>query len=357
MRATRAALTAALGIVVCVSGCTSAPPAPQPRIIDVGEPLFDTQEVAWAYGHELHYGARTFDLGKPVKEFDVSDYGFFVSLADSDKPGASRHWFFFDGARSQPLGDHLTSVSTSADGRYAGWVDRRGDTAPAGDIASVVVVDLKTGGPIFATSEGMGGEEGDDLVDRYEELPPGFLGFDKGSKHAYWVNASGGGERMRWRLGTDHVEPAEAAGSEPPLVPVGDPVHAYRGSPGTGSDSPVTLGNPSFSPSGRYVADLSQTGRTQILDAQSGRQITVHFIAKAQYFAGWLPGDRFYVIGSKNPVTDDNVDRADLIPGAVEVCQLPQGTCVRGDRVPGMRDALTPGGASVLLWSTSEAMS
>ena len=329
-----------LGLAGCGEATDSSPSRP---LVITGEPAFDTQEVAWAHLFELHYGSQTFTVQQAIRGLEVSDYGFFLDLAeDPEDLFSDSRWAFFDGAEVAYLGSRIDNLAVSPDGRYVGWIDRAGPWRPAGRIAEVVVVDLSTGQQIFANSEGMGGEAGDDLGDRYEELQPDFLGFDADSTHAYWRNASGPGERMRWELGTDTVERAETSDAQDEPRPVGIVVNAYAGARQVESADAIGLGYPNWSPSGSYVAELSDPAHVALYSADTMRRLTVEFGSRAQYFGGWLPGDRFYVVTTAKRIEGYSLTGPDPTRGRVVVCSLPAGTCRPGAKVPGLRDLVVP---------------
>ncbi len=80
---------------------------------------------------------------------------------------------FYDGTSLEQIDDvYRNEVVTSPDGELAAWIDRTGPERPAGQVAQVVVVEVRTGDVVFSSAEGMGGEKGDDLPVLYGELPP-----------------------------------------------------------------------------------------------------------------------------------------------------------------------------------------
>ena len=74
----------------------------------------------------------------------------------------------------------------------------------------------------------------------------------------------------------------------------------------------------------------------------------VRFPDRAQYFAGWLPRGRLYVISSRQRVEGWPLTGPDPTRGRVVVCRLPAGTCETVARVPGLRDVVVPGAPSLL---------
>jgi hypothetical protein len=329
-----------------LAGCAHAPePAP-------AQPRFATQQVAWAHLRTLHYGDREFTLPRPIRGLAVSDYGFFLELSDGGSLEGPATWGFFDGEAWLPVGgDPVGPVHVSPDGRYAGWVVADGPRRPAGRVREVVVADIRRGEAAFKDHSGMGGGVGDDLTDRYEELAPAFLGFDEASAWAYWTDASGGGELKRGSVETGEVEDAGTPPNGDPFdEPVSTVVDTYRGrragpSPESG---PVDLQYGLYSPDERFAVDVSAPSRTLVYDASTGRRLRVRFPDRAQYFGGWLPGDRFYVVGSAERVDSYSLSGPDPSRGRIVVCRLPAGTCRAVARVPGLRDVVVPGTQALL---------
>jgi hypothetical protein len=317
------------------------------------EKLFDTQQVAWAHLKTLHYGDQTFTLPRRIRGLAVSDYGFFVLLSDDGKLDGPTQWGFYNGTRWRPLGgDPDGAVAVSLDGRYAGWVDQDGPRRPAGRIREVVVADIRVGKAAFKDHSGMGGKLGDDLGARYENLEPTFLGFDEDSTVAYWTNASGSGTLMRGSVETGEVEEAEQPPNGDPFdEPISTVVDAYRGrraGPSPESGPVVDLQYGLYSPDKRFAVDVSAPYRTLAYDGRTGKRIKVRFPDKAQYFGGWLPGDRFYVVGSPKRIDSYSLTGPDPTRGRIVVCRLPAGTCRAGAEVPGLRDVVVPGTQSLL---------
>jgi hypothetical protein len=340
----------ALGLVlaaVLLAGCGQADEPRQPL-----EPRFATQQVAWAHLRTLHYGDQEFTLPRRIRGLAVSDYAFFVQLADDGSTDPSTTWGIFDGTDWTPLGgDPTGEVRVSLDGRYAGWMNRAGPRISAGRLREAVVADIRRGEPVLKDSSGMGDED-DDLGDLYEELYPTFLGFDAGSKHAYWTDATGSGTRRRGDLATGEVEKAVPDGSEefPGEEAISVVVDAYRGRqagpPEVGG--PLELQYGLYSPDERFAVDISAPGTVLAYDATSGKRVKVRFPDRAQYFGGWLPGDRFFVVTTGKRVESWSLTGPDPTRGRIAVCRMPSGTCSPGARVPGLRDLVVPGTQSLL---------
>ena len=345
----RRALVGVVALAALLAGCArTETPADRPP----AEPRFVTQQVAWAHLRTLHYGDRQFTLPREIRGLAVSDYGFFLELSDDGRLDGPTTWGFYDGREWLPLGgDPVGPVVVSPDGRYAGWIDADGPRRPAGRIREVVVADIRRGEAAFKDHSGMGGEAGDDLGARYSELAPTVLGFDADSTHAYWTDATGGGTRKRGSVETGEVETVPETGSgDFPEDPVSVVVDAYRGrragpSPRSG---PADLQYGLYSPDERFAVDVSAPFRTLVYDGRSGRRVTVRFPDRAQYFAGWLPGDRFYVVTTRRRIESYSLTGPDPTRGRIAVCRLPAGTCQEGARVPGLRDVVVPGTSALL---------
>ncbi len=325
-------------------------------VLDTAEPRFDEHRVTWAHGTTLHYGSDELELQARVGSLAVSDYGFFVEeVHGRDRPRsvAQRRWIFTDGESEQELEGDIREVRGSADGRYAGWIDFDGPLRPDGRVAQVVVVDLRSGEVVFTDHSGMGGELGDDLGDRYEELPPAMLGFDADSSHAYWVDSSGSGTRKRVDLATGDVEDAAApteTTEEFPL-PTGVVVDPFRGSAANESREgrAMRLQYGFISPSGRHAVDISSPAETEVFAVDPTRRISMDYGSdRGHYFLGWLPQDRFYIGSTPRRISSYDTQGPDTIAGRLRVCSAARGTCEDRVTLPGLRDLVVPGSDSFL---------
>ncbi len=303
--------------------------------------------MTWAQGDLLHHGSRTFDVGtQQVHELRPAGHGFFLLLGDPDGDpfgGSRTRWHFFDGETLDPLGEDVDSVRVSPDGRYAGWVDRHGPLRPAGRIAKVVVIDLASGKLLLEEHSGMGGQFGDDLDSRYSELEPTFLGFD--DAYAYWTNAEGHGNRMRWRRSTGEISSAETDGGKgvEGAQLLGHPYDAYAGETVGLTDGEVgrfgTEG--SLSPDGTFVAETGIAARLRFFTA-SGVPVPVELGHRYAFLGGWLDGDRFYALTRDRH--EDSYDPAapDGTRGFLTTCSLRTGTCRDVEQLVGTRDVVVP---------------
>ncbi|MEI2811705.1 MAG: hypothetical protein V9F00_16350 [Nocardioides sp.] len=106
--------------------------------------------------------------------------------------------------------------------------------------------------------------------------------------------------------------------------------------------TPSAWVTPTGHPRAAYVADLSDPARTIVYSADTMRRLRVEFGSRAQYFGGWLPGDRFYVVTTAKRIEGYSLTGPDPTRGRVVVCSLPAGTCRPGAKVPGLRDLVVP---------------
>lgn len=303
-------------------------PADLARPAPLAAPDSFRSQPVWAQGAVVHVGRRAVDVGTwVVRELRASAYGVFVAVARKQSGSeGSEDWRFLDARGLHRLpGDVRTAPVVSPDGRYAGWVDRSGPRGLAGRIAQVVVVDLRTGKVVLTDHEGMGGSLGDDLGDRYEELPPRVVGFDP--TWAYWVDATGSGTPRRARLHGDHTSQVTARTS-PAVALVGVPGVVERGvfrldGGESGYLSPMARWT--------FVASYDQL---RIWNARTREPVPVRFGGKAVRFGGWTGPRRFLAVVTAqrregvDPVGDRR--RARIVS-----CVLPRGACTDLARVTG----------------------
>ena len=262
---------------------------------------FIDREVTWAQGATIHYGTQEFNVAPlVVHAIRPTRHGLFLEVADTGRFDSATRWVLFDGRKTTAVPGEVDDVAVAPNGEYAGWIDREGPWRPTGRVAEVVVVDLRTGRTVFETSKGMGGGLGDDLGARYENLEPAFLGFDDDS--AYWRNATGSGERWRWRIGsstTNRAEDANPAG-EASTAPRGEPWDPQRGRPvwideGRPVPEPAPTGERGFlSPDGQFVV-AEPVAQLVVTHAADGRRIPLA-LDRFAWFGGWQDGDRFYAL-------------------------------------------------------------
>jgi hypothetical protein len=302
----RRALPVGLVLVAGLVGCGEEERA-EPRPV-----LIDDDALVWAERSTVHVGDATYDLGEQVvHQLDRTPYGLYVETTTDPINGPFRT-FFLDGETRTPVEDVYSDVITSPDGELAAWIDRTGPERPAGQVAQVVVVETATGETIFDTAEGMGGEEGDDLGDRYEELPPDVV--DLTDDRLVWVNSEGSGRYVTTDLAT-----GESAESErrPRLRP--------------------TSGYVFWSPDGEHRIDATRTARLRVRPEQPD------FGHRWQTQGGWLGPHTMLALGQDRFRFAYDPTKPDTIPGHLLACDLEVGTCEPLATVSGARDVVLPG--------------
>lgn len=309
---------------------------------------FIDREVTWAQGATIHYGTQEFNVAPlVVHAIRPTRHGLFLEVADTGRFDSATRWVLFDGRKTTAVPGEVDDVAVAPNGEYAGWIDREGPWRPTGRVAEVVVVDLRTGRTVFETSKGMGGGLGDDLGARYENLEPAFLGFDDDS--AYWRNATGSGERWRWRIGsstTNRAEDANPAG-EASTAPRGEPWDPQRGRPvwideGRPVPEPAPTGERGFlSPDGQFVV-AEPVAQLVVTHAADGRRIPLA-LDRFAWFGGWQDGDRFYALTRNRYEGGFDPTKRDRTTGTLVSCELPTGDCTPLREVSETRSQVLPG--------------
>jgi hypothetical protein len=350
-RTRRAILLTVLAVGGAVLTVAFALPAPHRDVLPGGGPDFLDRKVTWAQGSTIHYGNRTFDVAPlVVHALRPSRNGLFLEVSDTARFDASTRWILFDGGQTTAVPGDVKDVVVAPSGNYAGWIDRDGPWRPAGRVAEVIVVDLRNGQVVFRSSSGMGGGFGDDLGARYENLPPAFLGFDRGS--AYWRNATGSGERWRWHLSSDETERAERDRDfgEASTTPVGDPWDPQRGhdvwvSAGRPVPAPAPSGERGFlSPDGRFVL-TEPVAKLIVTRALDGRRVHLH-LDRFAWFGGWLDDVRFYALTRSRYEDGFDPTRPDRTTGTLVSCSLGTGDCTSIRDLTATRSVVMPGAAN-----------
>jgi hypothetical protein len=294
--------------LVLVAGCGEAEDAEVPA----RPAVIDADALVWAEWSTVHVGDTTYDLApQVVQAVDRTPYGLYLKLTEDPADGPFRT-VFFDGETQEPVADVYGDVITSPDGELAAWIDRSGPERPAGQVARVVVVDTATGETVFSSADGMGGEEGDDLGDRYEELPPGVI--DLTADRLVWRNAEGSGAYVTSDLGTGESETSDR-------MPRLRPVSGYR----------------FWSPDGAYRVDASRPARLRVRPQQPD------FGHRWQRQGGWLGDHTMLAVGQDRYRDTFDPTTADPIPGHLLSCDLDTGRCEQLAKVDGARDAVFPG--------------
>lgn len=332
------AVVALLAIALVVSGCGGQEGSPGAeegslvgeRVLAAGGSAYDDVRLTWAQGSTLHYGRESFDVGVPsIRSLVATSSGWFVEAARNPSLDAATHWEFFDGREGHRLGDEVSFVSASPDGRYAGWIDRDGPTRPGGQVARAVVVDLATGRVVLDDSSGMGGQDDDgDVSDLYSELPPTFLGFD--DTFAYWQTPDDG--RVRWSAATG-VEPAQKeVDGAPGPVAIGRPSDRYAGASVSLVDGrPDTSGTGgatgSLSPDEDTAAETGSLGRAPVTDARTGRRLPLAVGHRFRAFGSWVGDDEVVLLATDERLEGVDVSGVDPSRGFLTTCSLSGGRC------------------------------
>jgi hypothetical protein len=302
--------TTVLGLVLVasmLSACGDDEPAAQPRPV-----VIDPDALVWAERSTVHVGDETYDLGRRiVRSMERTPYGLYLELTRHPLNGPFVD-VFFDGEDMTPIEDVYCDVITSPDGELAAWVDRSGPERPAGEVARVVVVETATGETVFESADGMGGEEGDDLADLYEELSPQVV--DLTADRLVWVNAEG-----TRRYVTSDLATGESTRSE--RMPRLRPTSGYR----------------YWSPDGRYRVDATRTARLRVHPRQPD------FGHRWQSQGGWLGPHTMLVLAQDRFRFAFNPRVPDPLPGYLLACDLDAGTCRQLEAVSGARDVVFPG--------------
>ncbi|GAA4698634.1 hypothetical protein GCM10023349_13500 [Nocardioides conyzicola] len=305
-----------LGLVL-VAGCGDRTTEPSGMREPTGQPrpvVLEPGQLVWAQRSTIHVGEKTYDVSPQlVQSMSWTPYGLYLRLT-KDPDNGPFHESFFDGTTLEPVRDvyAFDRVITSPSGRLAAWVERNGPKRPAGRVAQAVVVDTATGERVYENADGMGGEKGDDLADRYEELSPGVI--DLTDERLVWRNAEGSGAIV-----TSDLTTGESTTSE----------HGPRLEPTTGYDF--------WSPDGRYRVDARTTGKLRVRHRQ------VDFGHRFQTQGGWLDDHTMLVLAQDRfPMSFDSTV-PDTIPGYLLACDLDAATCKQLLEVKGAREVVFPG--------------
>ena len=299
-----------LGLVLLVpllAACGEDEPPPARRPVVVPD-----DALVFAERSTIHVGDATYDLGKQVvQQLDRTPYGLYVETTTDPILGPFQT-FFFDGRTRTPVDDVYSDIITSPDGELAAWIDRSGPERDAGQVAQVVVVRTATGETVFSSADGMGGEKGDDLGDRYEELPPRVV--DLTDDRLVWVNAAGSGSYVTTDLASGDSSLSERA---PRLRP--------------------TSGYRFWSPDGDYRVSAHATYRVRVHPEQPdfGHRWVRH--------GGWLGPHQILVLGQDERDLGYNPRKPDTTPGHLLSCDLATGKCDQLAKVGGARDVVFPG--------------
>lgn len=273
--------------------------------------VFEPHQLVYAQRSAVHVGEQTFDVEPQlVSSMDWTPYGVFLELTQDPIMGPFTD-AFYDGTTMTPIEDVYSDVVTSADGELAAWIDRSGPMRPAGRVAQVLVVEVATGKVVFHTAEGMGGEKGDDIPVRYENLPPSVV--ELTTEQVVWRNSEGSGASV-----TTNLETGESTYAE-------------------GYARPTTSGYEFSSPDGRYQVNANNTGRLRVKPRQPD------FGHKWQTQGGWLGDHLMLALGQDRFPLQFDPTVPDTIAGFLLACDLDAGTCEELERVIGARDVVFAG--------------
>ncbi len=304
----------ALGLAL-LAGCgttalsATAPPPASPAsspAATAAQPIFAGAELVWAQGSLVHVDDAVYDLSPQVIDWLAWSPS---RLYLGQHAGEEHRVVWFDGSSQAELGAVDGRVVTSPTGELAAWIDRAGPQRPAGQVAQLVVQDTVTGEIVHRTSEGMGGEEGDDLGDRYEELPPSVTAIR--DRPVFWTDAEGGGSHVATDVTTGESRRDEA-GWPLPLA--------------------LTSGYEFSSPDGAFEVDASETGKLRVSPRQP------EFRGPYQTQAGWIGGHTLLAVVQDEFAWSFDPNQPDRTPGAVVACDLEAATCIKLVDVVGVRD-------------------
>lgn len=297
----------------CGTTATTAPSSPPVTTPSPSaeQPVFGNAELVWAQGSVVHVDDASFDLSPQLIDWLAwSPSRLYLGSHN----GEESRTISFDGIDQTDLGAVDGRVVTSPDGDLAAWIDRAGPERPAGQVAQLVVQDTATGEIVHRTSEGMGGEEGDDLGDRYEELPPSVTAIR--DRSVFWTDAEDGGNYVV----TDVTSGSSQRAEDDWPVPL-----------------TVTSGHEFFSPDGEFRVDASQTGKLQVSPHQPD------FGGQYQTQAGWIGDHTLLAVVQDEFEWSFDPNLPGEIPGAIVACDLEPGTCSRRVEVVGVHELVFAG--------------
>jgi hypothetical protein len=178
----RGSIAAVVGMLVAVSAACGVGDAPRPgseRWPTTSTPVA-TDGLVWASGSTVHLpDGSTIDTGRLAGAYVVAGAGVWFASSEPDELEGNElpRLRVATGDRILDTGahPHIGTLTTSADGRWLAFLDRREKGAGA---AEAVVVDLMSGEEVVRSRRGLGSSDDDtyDWTDLYEDAAVGVLG-------------------------------------------------------------------------------------------------------------------------------------------------------------------------------------
>ncbi len=348
-------VAAVLVALLAPAGCGSAGPpdgryagpvdeVPLEDLAQTREARFAEARPTWLQDTTLHYGEETFEV-PPAHLFWRTAYGMVLVLEE----GQQSRYALFDGEGIAALPGSPVSLSVSPDGRYAGWIDQ----APVanGDVAEVVVADLRTGEEMLRDNRQMGQDDLDMLTELYAEVSPAFIGFD--ATHAYWDPPVGAPSMLRVDLRTGEVSPGGGPvgnGLEGPVTRLADGNGIEsRADWGPVQEIPTRGGMTGFaSLDGRWCVTDGRPGRLWVQECRGGADATPDYPPGQVRFLGWGEDDALVVLAWRGEPAYE-AGQPDDSTGVIARCEPATGSCTRVARVERTGSVLPATGLSPLV--------
>ena len=263
--------------------------------------------------------------------------GFFLRIVSDDDP---LHEYddvvFWDGDTLTDVASAVASLEVSADGRYAGWLERDPEGSRGG-LAAIRVVDLSTGRAVVSTTEGMGdpGSGTDELGELYANTWPHFAGFDARGD-AYWHRAVGDVRNVRRDLATGDEQPGvdEAEGFPSSMLWEGN--RGYRALGLAVADLPVPW--PALdglvTPDEKIFVDETNGAVKVYREGAPRRAVPLPTGHRFAWFGGWADPDEHRIVLLVRDRKESGADPAapDETTGWILTCDVDAATC--GEPLP-----------------------
>ena len=347
-------------LAASLSACGDAPVraddvAAGDRLLPPGDTRFAEPRLTWAQGRTLHYGDRRF---VDVVERDIlgllrTPSGFFLRVA-SDDDGLHEyddvvHW---DGVVLTKVSAAISSFEVSADGRYAGWLERD-PHGLRGGLAVVRVVDLDTGAAVLSTTEGMGDPEAgaDELAELYVNAWPHFAGFDAMDR-AYWHRAAGKLADVRLDPATGEEEPGVDEGEGFPRGMLWESNRGYRALGDAAGHLPAfwVQRDGLVTPDEEVFVDESNGVVKVYREAAPRRAVRLPTGHRFAWFHGWADRDQHRIVLLVRDRNESGFDPAvpDDTTGWIVTCDVDDATCDDGVEVTATRSVVFDDGVGGL---------